>query len=49
MKKNEKEYIDSYDRPEGCLAVAVGAVVMMLLSSVALNIILLVKIAQMKG
>lgn len=49
MKKTEKEYLESYDGREGCFAVTAAAVLMVFISSIALNIILLIKLAKVAG
>lgn len=49
MNSTEQDYFDSYARPEGCLAVAAAFILMVMIGSIALNILLLVKISQIQG
>ena len=43
MKTTEQQYVESYDK-QGCLALVFGALVLMLLVSLAVNVILYMKI-----
>lgn len=44
MKETEQEYLDSYSRPEGCLAIISGGAVLLFILSITLNVILLIKL-----
>lgn len=47
MKKIEKDYVESYNRPEECFAIAAAFFVIVLIVSIGLNVLQFLKIYQL--